>query len=182
MQLCDGGIQASFLLGKKASIGNSICPKTSHGLSAPETPEFGHCLGGDAVVEGRDQQLRRALEARDGELTDRDMQALAFSLEHQLLIEAGEDRLRNGRRLRIAAAGAGVLYTRAENDRIDDLDDAGRAGAVDDGLFAEAAAFAAEEGLCLAFAAESTSRFEKTARPVMVFGQLPVEDVSPSTR
>ena len=82
------------------------------------------------------------------------MQALAFSLEHQLLIEAGEDRLRNGRRLRIAAAGAGVLHTRAENDRIDDLDDAGRAGAVDDGLLAEAAAFAAEEGLCLAFAAE----------------------------
>ena len=29
---------------------------------------------------------------------------------------------------------------------------------------------------------KSTSRFEKTARPVMVFGQLPVEDVSPSTR
>ena len=46
VQLCDGGIQASFLLGKKASIGNSICPKTSHGLSAPETPEFGHCLVG----------------------------------------------------------------------------------------------------------------------------------------
>ena len=46
VQLCDGGMHESFFDGKNASIGNSICPNTSQGLSAPATPEFGHCLVG----------------------------------------------------------------------------------------------------------------------------------------
>ena len=46
VQLCDGGMQASFLVGKNASIGKSICEKTSQGFLAAAPPALGHSLLG----------------------------------------------------------------------------------------------------------------------------------------
>ena len=46
VQLSLAGMQESFLLGKKASIGNSIWPKTSQGDSVLELPTFLHVFDG----------------------------------------------------------------------------------------------------------------------------------------
>ena len=46
VQLSLAGMQASFRLGKKASIGNSIWPKTSQGDSVLELPTFLHVFDG----------------------------------------------------------------------------------------------------------------------------------------
>ena len=78
----------------------------------------------DAVIEARDEQLCAALEPRDGELADGYKQALALAAEHELFFEAVENSLRNlGGVARAAVAGADLLYARAKNHRVDDLDD-----------------------------------------------------------
>ena len=46
VQLSLAGMQESALVGKKASIGNSIWPNTSHGLSELLLPTFGQDLVG----------------------------------------------------------------------------------------------------------------------------------------
>ena len=76
----------------------------------------------NAVVERRDEQLRVAFEPDDGELSNRDKQALAFAGQHQRLVEAAQQRLRDGGRgFVLAAAAARLHHARAEDDRVDRL-------------------------------------------------------------
>jgi len=76
----------------------------------------------NAVVERRDEQLRVAFEPDDGELSNRDKQALAFAGQHQRLVEAAQQRLRDGGRgFALAAAAARLHHARAEDDRVDRL-------------------------------------------------------------
>ena len=97
-------------------------------------------LRGDAVVECRDEKLCAALHPRDGKLPDRDLQALCLTLQNELVVKAGEDRLGDLRRFRRAATAAYVAKPRAEDDRIDDLHGDGRHAAVFDLTAALAAA------------------------------------------
>ena len=61
-----------------------------------------------AVVVCRDEQLRVAFEPDDGELSNRDKQALAFAGQHQRLVEAAQQRLRDGGRGFVLAAAVAI--------------------------------------------------------------------------
>ena len=79
-------------------------------LRAAHIAGFAADLGGDAVVEGRDQQLGVALETDNGELTDGHKQPAAFAGEYQFIIKPIQHALRQ--RGQVAAIAAAVAATR----------------------------------------------------------------------
>lgn len=91
-------------------------------LRAADRAGLRAALGGDAVVEGRDEQLGLPLQADDGELADGHKQTAALAGEHQLIIKPAQDALGQLRKLRTRArAGAAVHHAGGQNHGIHHL-------------------------------------------------------------
>lgn len=80
-----------------------------------------------AVVVGRDEQLRVALEPDDRKLPQRHVQLLAAASQRELFAHGVEDLLRDGARLLLGLHGtAAVHQLHVQGDRVDGFDHADR--------------------------------------------------------
>ena len=110
------GLSRRAFIGGAVMLGAAsiVAPTTAFATTAAEKQAEADAVRNQLVG------LQADLEAA----ADSYKQALALAAEYELLFEAVENSLRDLRRVaRAAVAGADLLYARAKNHRVDDLDD-----------------------------------------------------------